>query len=236
MRPWCHRLPALICCGTVVASRLIVVTAVLASLGIVLAVPRQWPLWAVVLLVLIPWLPLFVAGARWNYRRHHWLVLFYVLVVTQTGHLLEHVAQMLQIHTLNLTGPQARGVFGALDIEWVHFIWNAWVLVAAGVLLVRFRDNPWLWFTTLFAAFHLVEHGVMMWIYLRTGVVGSPGLLSLGGAIRGGLPLARPDLHFVYNLIETVPLITAFLWQLRGVSTVTRKLQMTPAHVGPVSR
>jgi len=234
MRLWCHRRLALVSCGGGVAPRFIVVTALLASVGIALAVPRRWPLWVTVVLVLIPWVPVFFLGARWNARRHHWLMLFYVLVVTQTGHFLEHVAQMLQIHTLHLTGLQARGVFGALDIEWVHFIWNAWVLLAAGVLLVRFRDNPWLWFTTLFAGFHLVEHSIMMWIYLRTGVVGAPGLLSLGGIIRGGLPLARPDLHFAYNLIETAPLIIAFFWQLRSTHAPAVRIQRRPAFVAPL--
>ena len=32
-------------------------------------------------------------------------------------------------------------------------------------------------------------------------------------AFHGGLPITRPDLHFFYNLIGTVPLVTAFLVQ-----------------------
>ena len=50
--------------------------------------------------------------------------------------------------------------------------------------------------------------------YLRTGVVGSPGLLSAGGLI-GGLPLARPDLHFLYNLAETIPLLVGWRVEFR---------------------
>jgi hypothetical protein len=194
-------------------------TSVLASVGVMLAAPRQWPLWAMVVIGLIPFVPLFVVGARWNFRRQHWLVLFYVLLVTQTGHFLEHVAQMIQIHLLRLQGAQAQGVFGMLNIEWVHFVWNTWVLIAAVVLLVRYRDNAWLWFTTLFAAWHAIEHAYIVWVYVRTGVAGTPGLLSLGGAIQGGLPITRPDLHFLYNLIETAPLAVAFFWQVRRTST-----------------
>jgi hypothetical protein len=221
-----------------VPSRLVIVSAALVSAGLVLATPRSWPVWVTTLVALIPWLPAFVTGARWNYRRHHWLVLFYVLVVTQSAHFLEHVAQMVQLHTLNLTGAAARGVFGALDIEWVHFVWNVWVLVAAAVLLVRFRLNTWLWFTALFAGWHGLEHTYILWIYLTTGVAGTPGLLSLGGAVRGGLPLQRPDLHFIYNLIETVPLLIAFAWQLRQpaprlMKPRTRGAVQFPAYVGP---
>jgi hypothetical protein len=40
------------------------------------------------------------------------------------------------------------------------------------------------------------------WIYLGTAV---SGLLSQGGEIAGGLPVRRPDLHGVYNLVEIAP-------------------------------
>jgi hypothetical protein len=86
-------------------------------------------------------------------------------------------------------------------------------------LVVRYRGNTWLWFTTLFAAWHAIEHAYIVWIYLATGVAGTPGLLSLGGAMQGGLPITRPDLHFLYNLIETAPLAVAFFWQVRYTPT-----------------
>jgi hypothetical protein len=54
-----------------------------------------------------------------------------------------------------------------------------------------------------------------MSFYLRTGIVGSPGLLASGGAISGGLPLTRPDLHFFYNLIEETLIVIAYLHQVR---------------------
>jgi hypothetical protein len=114
---------------------------------------------------------------------------------------------MVQIHILGLSGAAARGVVGQLDIEWVHFIWNIWVFLALVILVPRFRGNWWLVGVMLFAGWHLLEHAVMIATYLRTGLVGSPGFLSAGGLIGGGLPLARPDLHFVYNLAETTPLL-----------------------------
>src|SRR6267143_2638326 len=150
-----------------VQPRVILLTSLVASAGLVLAVPRAWPLWATALVGLAPWMPLFAVGAARNYRRYHWLALFYVLVVTQTGHFLEHVTQTIQIHLLGLQGADAQGVFGALNIEWVHFAWNTWVLVAAVVLVSRFRDNPWLWFTVLFAGWHEMEHAYILLIYLR---------------------------------------------------------------------
>jgi hypothetical protein len=124
------------------------------------------------------------------------LTLLSILAVSQTLHLVEHVAQMVQIHILGLSGASAQGLVGQLNIEWVHFIWNSWVLLALLVLLPHFRKNPWLIATALLAGWHLAEHVVIMATYLSTGVSGSPGLLSAGGLINGGLPLARPDLHF----------------------------------------
>ena len=144
-----------------------------------------------------------------------WLALLGFLAISQTAHLVEHVAQMVQIHVLHLVGANAQGIVGQLNIEWVHFIWNAIVLVTLLVLLPHFRTNPWLIAVTPLAAWHFVEHSVMIATYMQTGVPGTPGLLSSGGLLFGGLPIARPDLHFVYNLVETIPLLAAWLVELR---------------------
>ena len=144
-----------------------------------------------------------------------WTMLLGLLALTQATHLIEHVAQMLQIHVLHLSGANAQGIVGQRNIEWVHFIWNALVLVTLLVLLPRFRTNPWLIAVTPLAAWHFVEHSVMIATYLQTGVSGTPGLLSSGGLLFGGLPIARPDLHFLYNLVETAPLLVAWLVEIR---------------------
>jgi len=182
-----------------------------------------WPLWADGLAVVLAWLPAFAQDVAWVYRRYQWLALFYVLVVTQTGHLLEHVTQMIQIHILGLQGADARGIFGTLDIELVHFTWNTWVMFAVLVLVTRFGANRWLLLTALLAGWHEVEHGYIFSVYLATGISGTPGLLSQGGAVAGGLPVSRPDLHFVYNLVETVPLMQGFLQQTQRASPARRR-------------
>jgi hypothetical protein len=144
-----------------------------------------------------------------------WIALLGFLALSQTAHLFEHVAQMIQIHVLHLVGANAQGIVGQLNIEWVHFIWNAVVLVTLLVLLPHFRTNPWLIAVTPLAAWHFVEHSVMIATYIQTGVSGTPGLLSSGGLLFGGLPIARPDLHFLYNLVETIPLLAAWVVELR---------------------
>lgn len=143
-----------------------------------------------------------------------WLTFLSFLALSQSAHLGEHVIQMIQIHVLGLRGAQAQGLVGQLNIDWVHFIWNAWVLIAAVLLLTHFRANRWLALVVFFAGWHMLEHTVIMATYVATGVAGTPGLLGSGGALFGGLPLARPDLHFWYNLLETVPLLLAWRVQL----------------------
>jgi hypothetical protein len=192
-------------------------TALISGASLAAAIIQHWPLWGRGLAVVLPWAPLFAAETAWMYRSYGYLALFYVLVVTQIGHLFEHVAQVTQIHVFHLAGANARGIFGTLDLEWVHFIWNTWVLVAVLLLLPRFRKNPWLWVTLGLSIWHEIEHLVVFYVYLTTGQAGTPGLLARGGLIGGGLPISRPDLHFFYNLIETVPLVIGFVWQLYRV-------------------
>jgi hypothetical protein len=189
--------------------------------GLAFAALEGWPVWARGLAAMLPWLPVFARSLARVYCSYQWLALFYALVVTQTAHLLEHVAQMIQIHVLGLSGADARGIFGALDIEWVHFTWNTWVLAAVVALLWQYRGNGWLWLTALLSGWHELEHAYIVSVYLATGLSGTPGLLAQGGALAGALPISRPDLHFSYNLIETVPLALAFVAQVeRSVAGV----------------
>jgi hypothetical protein len=153
-------------------------------------------------------------------REDRWLALFLFLVLTQSAHLLEHFAQIVQIHLLGLKGAQAQGIVGQLNIEWVHFGWNAFVIGAVALLLFRYKSSRWLWAAAVLASWHMLEHAVIITNYLHTGQPGTPGLLSQGGLIAGGLPLARPDLHFLYNLVETLPLYFAYVALIRAMSIV----------------
>jgi hypothetical protein len=167
--------------------RAVVLSALASGAGLGLGVLQGWPVWGTGLATALPWVPLFTGETARVYRHYKWLALFYVLVVTQGGHLLEHIVQMVQIHILGWTGPAAQGVFGALNIEWVHFVWNTWVIIAAVLLLRRFPANPWLWGTGLLAAWHEIEHAYIMSVYFRSGASGTPGLLA-----KGGLPASLP--------------------------------------------
>ncbi|HEV2071153.1 MAG TPA: hypothetical protein VGR26_15295 [Acidimicrobiales bacterium] len=193
---------------------------------------QAWPLWAIVLAMVVPAMPVFASPAVQLRRHDGALALFYLLVLAQTGHVLEHLSQVTQLHVLHHTGDEAHGVFGALDVEWVHFIWNAAILLAVVLVLRHYRRNLWLWFALAFAGWHQVEHTYIMSVYLQTAQMGTPGLLSAGGALGGGLPLRRPDLHLLYNVLETTPLVLAFLHQ---VGKLVRVRQVAVVAESPVS-
>jgi hypothetical protein len=194
-----------------------VISASLISLGLLVIHMIGMDLWKVALLILLAWLPIFAVKTREIYRQYHWLAFFFVLLIAQSVHFTEHIAQMIQIHLLGLSGMQAHGIIGMLDLEWVHFIFDAgWVPICVYTLLFVYRkSNPRLWVLAVIVTWHALEHLVIMSVYLRTGIVGSPGLLAHGGAIAGGLPLIRPDLHFLYNLIEETLILLAYTYQLK---------------------
>jgi hypothetical protein len=193
-----------------------------------------WQLWLVALLILLAWSPIFFYTTRSLYRNYRWLAFFFVLLVAQSVHFTEHIAQMIQIHLLGLMGNQAHGIIGVLDFEWVHFLFDAgWVPVCCYTLFLIYRkSNPWLWVLLPIVTWHAIEHVAIMSFYLRTGIVGSPGLLARGGAIGGGLPLTRPDLHFLYNLIEEALIILAYIHQVKQLPRAD--VPVAPAQAGTI--
>ena len=205
-----------------------VVAASLISLILLVIHMIGMDLWKVALLILLAWLPIVAVKTREIYRQYHWLAFFFVLLIAQSVHFTEHIAQMIQIHLLGLSGMQAHGIIGMLDLEWVHFIFDAgWVPICVYILLFVYRkSNPWLWILAVIVTWHAFEHVAIMSYYLRTGIVGSPGLLAHGGIIAGGLPLIRPDLHFFYNLIEETLILIAYTYQLKYLSNSSKEFNM----------
>ncbi len=210
-----------------------IVAASLISLCLLVIHMFGMDLWKVALLILLAWLPIFVLKTKEIYRHYHWLAFFFVLLIAQSVHFTEHIAQMIQIHLLGLSGMQAHGIIGMLDLEWVHFIFDAgWVPVCVYTLLLVYRkSNPWLWILAVIVTWHALEHFTIMSFYPRTGIEGSPGLLAHGGAIAGGLPLSRPDLHFLYNLVEEMLILIAYMYQLKQLpESAESKVSLQSSH------
>ncbi|HMQ31777.1 MAG TPA: cyclic nucleotide-binding domain-containing protein [Chloroflexaceae bacterium] len=237
----------------------IVLTALVAALLVGTALLLGWPLWVIALLALVPWLPLFLGNIVWSSRHYGFMALFLAFVVLQLGHFGEHIAQLVQFATIDdpaqgcvgwsWNGPgcgAAHGVFGALDRELVHFVWDGLVLAATVAIRWHFRQvrNIWLTLAVAAAALHQVEHIFLFGMYLfdpatyraggtvfglcaipdgagvQAGLLGHDGLLGTlagrDGWLNGLLP-NRINLHFVYNTVVLVPMLAAFATQSRYV-------------------
>ncbi len=178
------------------------------------------PFWAIALLALLPWFPLYVFEASWQYRHYGAFALFGTLVLFQLGHLAEHVVQNLQLLLTHGKLSASRGVFGQLDVEAVHFYWNIGIWLGTGALLYRYGlRNVWLTVAFVAASLHSVEHIYVYWLYVTHSSAylmgGWNGILGQGGLV--GSSLARPYLHLVYNVIEVTPFVLAFYDQSRLV-------------------
>src|SRR5437660_7227528 len=191
----------------------------------------NWTLWLVGLLVLAAWVPVILYQMRDISRRHGWLALLFLLLASQTAHFFEHMSQLVEIHLLGLTGNRAAGIISVLNTEWVHFLWNSWVLLIAIALMFFFRKNPFLWLLFIFSIYHEIEHSYILSVYLHTGIQGTPGLLASGGLIGGGLPISRPDLHGLYAVYEEALLLVAYYVEFSRVTipAIRHQPQLTHA-------
>ena len=201
----------------------VVAVAAAASLTLFVAgLSQGYAMWVFVGLALLPWIPLVTMEAVWKYEHYGLWAIFGVAVLLQIGHMGEHTVQIVELLLYNGNLGQSHGVFGQLDFETVHFIWDSAVWVLLCVVLTRFsRGNRWLWIAFAAASIHEVEHLYLFWIYqtdrwfyLHAGLA---GIMGNGGLI--GSPLARPYLHFAYNFIVVVPMVCAFVDQTKQVYT-----------------
>lgn len=99
-------------------------------------------------------------------------------------------------------------MFGALDVEWVHFVWNAAMLLAVVFLLRHYLETS-AWSALILAGWHQVDH---------THHVGVPqdatdGYAWAAGGQRGVGRGPRPSPSsppLLYNVLETTPLVLDF--------------------------
>jgi hypothetical protein len=193
-------------------------------------------MWVAVGLALVPWIPLITLEAVWKYEHYGFWAIFGVAVLLQIGHMGEHAVQVTQLLLYNGRLAQSHGVFGQLDFETVHFVWDSAIWLMLCVVLSRFaRRNRWLWIAFAAASLHEVEHCYLFWIYNSDPWFyvhgGLAGIMGNGGLI--GSPLARPYLHFAYNFIVVVPMVCAFLDQTMHV--YDRRRPASPTLLGAPS-
>ena len=237
--------------------RAVVITALCSYFLQLFGIWLHWALWAIALGTILPWIPLFTMKILWTSKHYGFMAIYLVIMILQAGHVGEHVVQMLQF--IFIYDPKyscfgfswygicglAHGVFGELDRELVHFVWDGLILVACIVVRIHFRNtkNIWLTLAVVAAAIHQLEHcylfgnyvfnnyfynhgGYFLGVHIlngyaaQNGVMGHDGLLGsltgLNGPINAILP-ARIPLHFIYNVLVLIPMILAFRQQVRVI-------------------
>lgn len=183
-------------------------------------------LWLAFLVAIALWVPFSLILLRRIRQQCKAMAVFFVLLLGQSVHFLEHCAQMAQIHLLGVQPGMAHGVLGAaFDVETMHFGFDSLFIPICLLIIgngLKWMRHPtfWKWFTMLgvIALWHAAEHFVIMYFYVfaRPGVTGNPGLLAMHGLLWGGLPISRPDLHFIYNATEELFIVLCFLIGLRA--------------------
>lgn len=212
--------------GREIQFKAVAITALASYVMQISAILLHWHLWAIALVTLIPWIPLFTMKVLWTSAHYGFMAIYLVLMLVQAGHVGEHVFQMGEyilyhesrepfaesssikvvkgldskplLDTKNhiitdpalptsdgfviadpasstgftqvkfagckgwsFNGPgcaSAHGVFGELDRELIHFLWDGAILIACTILFFKFRKNPWAKFALLAAAIHQIEH------------------------------------------------------------------------------
>jgi hypothetical protein len=142
-----------------------------------------------------------------------------VLLIVQSAHMVEHIAQVIQKFVLLM--PTAHGLLGAIfDFELVHFLFNLaiWVPLVAVYVWYRRSGAPMpfaLPAIVWFQGYHFLEHVVKMYQYYFLGVVVQP---------KGILGYIFPViwLHFWLNLIVLFLIAGAYL----GVSGARRRVTL----------
>jgi hypothetical protein len=161
-----------------------------------------------------------------------------ILVVTQSLHTVEHVAQWVQYHMLGWPLKVSSGLISPLNAEIVHFSWNMAVLLVVIYLLTTGLRNGWMWLLLLWAAAHSAEHTYLFIIYIQevqrlaseglplSAAQGLPGFFGKGGLLATNTPSSGPiaflctfappltsaprlDIHFWWNVGEIALLLPA---------------------------
>jgi hypothetical protein len=119
------------------------------------------------------------------------------VVLVQSAHMVEHVAQVIQKFVLGR--KDAHGLLGAIfDLESVHFLYNgaleaALIVALAWVLRSGLPAPVALRAVVGIQGYHVVEHSVKMFHHVFHGVAAPKGIL--------GMFVPVIWLHFWFNLI-----------------------------------
>jgi Cyclic nucleotide-binding domain len=77
--------------------KIVIITALASWALQVYAIVEGQPLYVILILTLLPWIPLVVFESIWKYQHYQWIAIFAVVAGLQVGHMAEHTVQVLQL-------------------------------------------------------------------------------------------------------------------------------------------
>jgi len=232
----------------------VVITAFCSYGAQLIGILLHWSLSAIAAATILPWIPLFSMKVFWTSKHYGFMAAYLVIMILQAGHVTEHVVQLLQF--IFIYNPQAgcygwswqgycslaHGIFGELNREVVHFVWDGIILIACIVLRIHFRKtkNIWLTLALIAAVAHQLEHcylfgeyalnpnfyyngGYFLGIHIVNGLAAQNGVLGYNGVLGSLFPFINPilpsriNLHFIYNTLVFIPMVLAFRQQVRQI-------------------
>ncbi|MDA2922677.1 hypothetical protein MYX07_05445 [Patescibacteria group bacterium AH-259-L07] len=132
--------------------------------------------------------------------------LFVAVVIIQSLHMVEHIAQVIQKFWLGW--EEAHGLITVLDFEWVHFVYNGVLFFMLSVLLFTYSYFLRRRGTALFSAFsagtalqgfHMILHTGSLIQYLQRGF--THGIQDPSSILR----------HFLLNIAVLTLIIIPFI-------------------------
>jgi len=72
--------------GREVQFRAVVITALASYLAQLMGILLHWPLWAIALATILPWVPLFSMKVLWTSKHYGFMALYLVIMILQAGH------------------------------------------------------------------------------------------------------------------------------------------------------
>lgn len=142
-----------------------------------------------------------------------------VFMALELGHVSEHVIQVFQIYVLGWPLADARGILGQffpwlVTSETLHYFYTMLTVVGIVLLIPAFIGSARnVWFAALIAAaWHNFEHTLLLF-QRSTGQAffGADRPTSLAQ-----LWFPRVELHFFYNMVVLMPLLTALAMDYRA--------------------
>lgn len=141
--------------------------------------------------------------------------IFLLALFLQSGHMVEHVAQLYQHMFLRLPIQESHGILFFLDLEWNHFLFNLGYFLLLGYVLLAFvasgigKVTSKFWMSCFYVGlavqgYHVIEHSSRIGQFFQTGCTPCPGILAW-----------RFDgiyLHFIFNSVTLILPLLAFLY------------------------